>query len=126
MQHAFNTVVSAIEKSVKAIKPGVPGKDIDFIARKTLESAGYPEYKHALGHQVGRQAHDGGGIIGPLWERYGDTPNWLLESGQVYTIEPSIIHPEIGVVALEEMIVVTEDGAEYLSDPQKEIVLLNL
>ncbi|MFN2145372.1 MAG: M24 family metallopeptidase [Anaerolineales bacterium] len=125
LTHAFQTIVRAIEKSVEAIKPGVAGKDIDAIARATLEEAGYPAFQHALGHQVGRQAHDGGGIIGPLWERYGDTPNWPLEAGQVYTIEPSIIHPDVGVVALEEMILVTETRAEFISEPQKELIILN-
>lgn len=124
MSHAFETVVKAIQNAVDQIKPGIAGKEIDAIARKTITNAGYPEFKHATGHQVGRQAHDGGGIIGPLWERYGDTPNWPLEVGQVYTIEPSIIDPEIGVVALEEMVLVTETGAEYLSTPQTEMVIL--
>lgn len=122
--HAFNAVVEAIQKSAYAIRPGATGAEIDSIARKVLADAGYEEFKHALGHQVGRHAHDGGGILGPLWTRYGDTPNWPIEAGQVYTIEPSIIHPEIGVIALEEMILVTEDGAEFLSDPQKELVVL--
>jgi len=124
MQKAFQTVVTAIEKAVEAMRPGVTGQEIDAIARGTITGAGYEEFKHATGHQVGRQAHDGGGIIGPLWERYGDTPNWPLEADQVYTIEPSIIDPEFGVVALEEMVLVTEDGAIYLSAPQKELVIL--
>lgn len=124
LKHAFQTVVRTIEKSVEAIKPGVEGKDIDAIARRILNDSGYPEYKHALGHQVGRKTHDGGGIIGPLWQRYGATPTWPLEAGQVYTIEPSIILPEVGVVALEEMILVTDTGAEYLTKPQKELIIL--
>ncbi len=122
--HAFNTIVEAIQKSVAQIRPGVPGVAIDTIARETLKAAGYDEFKHALGHQVGRQAHDGGGILGPLWARYGDTPNWPIEAGQIYTIEPSIIDPELGVVALEEMILVTENGAEFLTEQQTELEIL--
>jgi Xaa-Pro aminopeptidase len=124
MQRAFSTVVQAIQNSASAIKPGVLGKDIDAIARTTITEAGYPEFKHATGHQVGRQAHDGGAIIGPEWERYGNTPNWPLEEDQIYTIEPSIIHPEFGVIALEEMVRVTEHGCEFLSTPQTEFIIL--
>lgn len=124
LQNAFQTVVQALEKAVEAMQPGVLGREIDSIARQTITDAGYPEFKHATGHQVGRQTHDGGGIIGPPWERYGNTPNWPLETGQVYTIEPSIIDPDIGVVGIEEMVLVTNDGAEYLSSPQKELVIL--
>lgn len=124
LRQAFDTVVTAIQRAAEALKPGIPGHEIDAIARQTITDAGYEEFKHATGHQVGRQTHDGGGILGPLWDRYGDTPNWPVEAGQVYTIEPSIIHPEVGVVALEEMVLVTEDGAEFLCDPQTELVIL--
>jgi len=124
MQQAFYTIVQAIQNAAAAIKPGLAGKEIDDIARKTITDAGFPEFKHATGHQVGRQAHDGGAIIGPLWERYGDTPNWPLEENQIYTIEPSIIHPEYGVIALEEMVRVTKDGCEFLSTPQTELIIL--
>jgi Xaa-Pro aminopeptidase len=122
--HAFNAITDAIQKSAEAIKPGITGYEVDAIVRQTLAEHGYPEFMHATGHQVGRKAHDGGAIIGPLWERYGDTPNWPLEEGQVFTLEPSIMLEEYGIMGVEEMVLVTADGFEFLSEPQEEVILL--
>jgi Xaa-Pro aminopeptidase len=123
VQHGFDTVRKAIHKAFLAMKPGIAGKIVDQIARQTVVEAGYPEYPYATGHQVGRVVHDGAGILGPEWERYGDTPNYLLEAGQVYTLEPGLAVPGYGYMGLEEDVVVTADGAQYLGDPQKELVL---
>jgi Xaa-Pro aminopeptidase len=124
VQRGFITIRTAIEQSREAMKPGVTGNSIDVIAREILVDAGYPEYQHALGHQLGRVAHDGGALLGPLWEKYGDDPKRALEVGQIFTIEPGIVVPEYGYVALEEDVVMTESGAEYIGDPQRELVLI--
>ncbi len=106
------------------MKPGVTGNSIDVISREIVTDSGYPEYNYALGHQLGRVAHDGGALLGPLWEKYGDSPNQKLEVGQVYTIEPGLAVPGYGYLGLEEDVLMTEKGAEYFTAPQHEIVLI--
>ncbi len=120
----FETIVNSIQLSFDAIKPGVRGIDIDTIAREYIVSRGYTEYPHALGHQVGRTAHDGSALLAPSWERYGNLPYLELEEGQIFTIEPRLYLKEQGVVTIEEMIVITSDGARWLSKPQKQIYLI--
>jgi Xaa-Pro aminopeptidase len=126
VQRGFITIRTAIEKSREAMRPGATGNSIDIIAREIITDAGYPEYPHALGHQLGRVAHDGGALLGPLWEKYGDDPNLKLEVGQVFTIEPGLPVPGYGHIGLEEDVSITENGAEYLGQPQREIVLIKV
>jgi Xaa-Pro aminopeptidase len=124
VQRGFMTIRTAIEKSREAMQPGVTGNSIDVISRGIVVAAGYPEYPHALGHQLGRVAHDGGALLGPLWEKYGDSPNQTLEVGQVFTIEPGLAVPGYGHISLEEDVVITGQGAEYIGEPQREILLI--
>jgi Xaa-Pro aminopeptidase len=124
VQRGFITVRTAIEKSREAMKAGVTGNSIDVISREIITDSGYPEYPYALGHQLGRVAHDGGALLGPLWEKYGDSPNQKLEVGQVFTIEPGLAVPKYGYLGLEEDVVLTRNGAEYFTEPQREIALI--
>ena len=124
VQKGFDTIVSAVEQSRLAMKPGVIGLDVDTVSRDVLAKHGYEPFPHGLGHQVGRYAHDGTALLGPAWEKYAQKPFKPLEPHMVFTIEPRLTVPNRGVATIEEMVVVTEQGAEYLSDPQKELILI--
>jgi Xaa-Pro aminopeptidase len=117
----FETIRDAVEQSGNALKPGARGVELDTISRGHIVRMGYPEYPHALGHQVGRFVHDGGALLGPAWARYKNTPFMTVELNQVFTLEPSLNVPGFGAIGLEEDVIVTKDGAEYLSHFQREL-----
>jgi Xaa-Pro aminopeptidase len=118
VQHAFDTVLAAVRAGEKALRPGTPAFLVDAAARKVVVEAGYPEYMHALGHLLGRTAHDGATVLGPQWERYGDSCRLPVEKDNVFTLELHVVVPQRGMMSLEEDVLVTAEGVEYLSSPQ--------
>ena len=121
---AWRAVWASMDAGAAVLRPGVAGHEVDAAARASLVAAGYEEPKYALGHQVGRSAHDGGTTLAPLWDRYGDSPRGVVEEGNVYTLEYGAPVPGRGYVGLEEDVLVTADGIEWLSTPQREIWLV--
>ena len=120
---AFEAARGAIMAAKAALRPDVQGWQVDEVARGFLVAAGYPEYQHAVGHSVGRHAHDGGPLLGPRWPRYGETPYHMIEEGVVFTLELGVM-TERGYVGLEDEVIVTSDGCKWFSQPQEEIYLL--
>ncbi len=122
---AFNTVRDAIALAAKALIPGTTGFKVDKVARDYIVSCGYPEWGSALGHQMGRVAHDGGPLLAPERPRY-NRPELIhtpLFKGFVFTLEPSV-PTHRGRIGLEEDVVITEDGAVFLSPPQQALYLI--
>ena len=120
---AFNLVARIIVEAARRLKPGLEGWELDALAREMLRDAGYPEYQHALGHQLGRSVHDGGAILGPKWPRYGKTIEIPLERDSVFTLELEIILDGIGCVGLEEDVIINDNGATFLSRRQQELII---
>ena len=124
VQEAFDVVRDAIVAASKFVKPGHLGYEIDAVARDFVKMAGYEEYQHALGHQIGRHAHDGGVLLGPRWERYGDSILRPIEAGNVFTLELYVTTKNYGQVSLEEDILVTKSGCQFLSRPQQKLTCI--
>jgi Xaa-Pro aminopeptidase len=121
---AWQACWAALEAGRAALKPGAKCWQVDAAAREELVRQGYPEYMHAFGHHVGRNAHDGGSVLGPRWERYADLPNKPVEADNVFALELGTMVEGIGYVGIEETALVTASDAEYLSTPQQSIVLI--
>jgi len=95
-------------------KPGARCADVDIAARDVIEKSGYGKYfTHRTGHGIGMEGHE---------EPYmrGDNEQ-LLEPGMAFTVEPGIYLPGRNGVRVEDDVVVTETGAESLSDMPREI-----
>jgi len=127
VKQAFYLVRDAIKAAKDFLRPGVTGFQVDQVARHMVVDNGYDSWNAALGHQVGHVTHDGGTILANRRPRYNrteliDTP---LDAGNVFTLEPGLMIPE-GRIGIEEDVVITKDGSEWLVEPQQELMLIRI
>ncbi len=123
VRRAFATVVAAIRAGAAALRPGRPGFEVDAAARRVVVEAGYPEFKHGLGHGLGRAVHDGGTMLGPRWPCYGSMTERAVEPGNVFTLELGVMI-DAGFLGLEEDVLVTPDGCQFLSSFPQELLVV--
>lgn len=113
----YDLVLAAQLAGIQAVKPGRTGREVDEDARKLIVDAGYGEYfGHGLGHAVGLAIHEGPSL-NPREDR-------VLEPGMVVTVEPGIYLPEWGGVRIEDMVLVTENGCEVLTQAPKDLIII--
>ena len=107
-REVFNTVFAAQTAAYEAGRPGIECQELDRIARRIIEEAGYGRYfTHRLGHGMGMDGHE------PPYLVEGNRRR--LEPGMVFTIEPGIYLPGQWGVRIEDDFVVGEDRLEPLS-----------
>jgi Xaa-Pro aminopeptidase len=101
-----------------AVAPGVRGPDADAAARDVIEAQGLGEaFGHGLGHGVGLQIHE----VPTLRPESTD----VLQAGNVVSVEPGIYLPGEGGVRIEDLVLVTEDGCERLTQFTKELLTVS-
>ena len=116
-QQVYKTVLRAHDRALGMVAPGNDLKKIDAAARRYIERCGYQRYfPHGTGHGVGLCVH----------EQPVVSPRSTLEAqpGMVFTIEPGVYIPGWGGVRIEDMVLVTQDGMEVLTQANKRLQCL--
>lgn len=112
----YNLVLAAQERAENGIRAGIPGADVDRLARQVIADAGYGEqFGHGLGHGVGLATHE--------LPRLSSLAVENLPAGAAVTVEPGIYLPGWGGVRIEDIVLVGEDGAEILTGTSKEPIV---
>jgi Xaa-Pro aminopeptidase len=116
LQELYGLCLEAQLAGLDAVSPGVHGRDADAASRTLIEGRDLGwAYGHGMGHGVGLQIHEAPTL------RPESTD--VLEAGNVVSVEPGIYIPDEGVgVRIEDLVLVTEDGRERLTQFTKELV----
>ena len=109
----YDTVLKANLAGIKAVKPGVPFKEVDLAARKVITEAGYGDYFiHRLGHGIGVDEHEPFDVSA--------TDEVVIKEGMCFSIEPGIYIPGRVGIRIEDLVYVDRDGAVLLNHYPKD------
>ena len=114
VREIYKIVLDAQMTAIDAIRPGKSQSEIDAVARRIIDKAGYGDrFGHSLGHGIGLDIHEL-----PVLASKADGE---LEAGQMVTVEPGIYLPGVGGVRIEDDVLVTASGHKVLSDLPKSL-----
>jgi Xaa-Pro aminopeptidase len=115
MKKVHETVLKAQQAALAAVRPGAPSKEVHLAAAKVIDDSPWKgRLTHGVGHSIGLVVHDG-------WA-YGANAEDALEVGMAITVEPGIYLPGHGGVRIEDDIVVTKNGYEFLTTAPREYI----
>lgn len=120
VQRMYAAVKAAQEAAIATIQPGVAGSSVHQVCVDYFTEHGFvtgPEsgFMHGTGHGLGLDIHEA-----PYLARATDAP---LAPGHVVTVEPGLYYPEHGGVRIEDVVLVTPDGCENLTNYHKEYII---
>lgn len=108
----YDAVLEAQLAAIAAVRPGIPCGEVDEAARNVLWDAKLADFfTHSTGHGVGLEIHEGPRIAAKQHQK--------LKPGMVITIEPGVYLPGRFGIRIEDMVLVTRDGAEILTPATK-------
>lgn len=113
-----------------AMKPGATGNEVDRAQRIVLEENGSQPVMWGTGHPVGYWAHDSGPGLsgGQLGQELTRTPTQVLKPGMTFAFDGfhkwSLTDSTTKTISVEEMVVITEDGAQWMTPPQEDLILI--
>ena len=117
IQKMYETVVHAQKAAIDCMTEKVSCQEVDEAARKTIAEEGYSErFIHKLGHGVGMDVHEEPFLC--KGERK------LIESGMVFAVEPSIFIPQKCFVRVEDLVEVTDNGCQRMSEISQNICVV--
>jgi Xaa-Pro aminopeptidase len=113
LAHAYDAVKRAQEVGLAAVRAGADSGDVDAAARDVMEAEGLGgAFGHGLGHGLGLEVHE------QPWLNQ-EWPS-TLQAGNVCTVEPGAYLPGRGGIRIEDLVIVTDEGAEVLTPFTKE------
>lgn len=117
-KNLYNIIYQAKEKAIKEMKANMNGKNIDALARNVINEAGYGEYfQHSLGHGIGIMPHE----MPTITFRLDDQ---IVPEDCVITIEPGVYLPNKYGIRIEDMVFVSKNGAQKLTEAPSELVII--
>ncbi|MEY4231245.1 MAG: putative Xaa-Pro dipeptidase, partial [Actinomycetota bacterium] len=112
-REVYDVVLAAQVAGVAAARPGITTAELDAVCRGVITEAGFgPWFSHGTGHGVGLLIHEDPFV--------NSTGHWVLQAGDVVTVEPGVYRDDFGGVRVEDLVEVTSTGCRTLTRTPKD------